>query len=322
MAEKGIGSLFKPWQIRREGRATIDLKREELLAIAQAESDAEKIRRGQIKFLAIGGTPLLIDNKPNANEAANPTNNNLSYLEISASGVVISETVRKESNVVKALLYAEQILETDDEPAPEKSINDDWLFRWRDNASEISSEELRSIWGKVLAGEVKAPGSYSLRTLEFLRNLNKEEAEEIAKLSRFVVNDLIFRDESDFLKNEGISFDFLLKMQDMGVISGVESVGLSVSWKSRETDRFLQVLQSNSMALIVTTADSSKTISMLAYKLTTIGIQVLRLGEFEPHVDYLKLIGKHFKSQEVSVTLAKCRQVSQNRIEWFNGEEL
>ena len=37
IADKGIGSLLKPWQMRREGRAAIGVCREELLALAQAE---------------------------------------------------------------------------------------------------------------------------------------------------------------------------------------------------------------------------------------------------------------------------------------------
>ncbi len=36
VAERGIGGLFRPWQMRREGRVSIELKREELLVIAQA----------------------------------------------------------------------------------------------------------------------------------------------------------------------------------------------------------------------------------------------------------------------------------------------
>ena len=55
IADKGIGSLLKPWQIRREGRASIDVKRDELLALAQAEADAAAIRSGQ-KTLLLNGT--------------------------------------------------------------------------------------------------------------------------------------------------------------------------------------------------------------------------------------------------------------------------
>lgn len=45
IAEKGIGGLFKPWQIRREGRASIEIRRQEMLVLAQAEREADAIRR-------------------------------------------------------------------------------------------------------------------------------------------------------------------------------------------------------------------------------------------------------------------------------------
>ena len=47
----------------------------------------------------------------------------------------------------------------------------------------MSSEELQTLWGRVLAGEIKSPGTFSLRTLEFLKNTSHEEALKIAKLA-------------------------------------------------------------------------------------------------------------------------------------------
>ncbi|HEY6367188.1 MAG TPA: hypothetical protein VI585_20595 [Candidatus Binatia bacterium] len=47
IAEKGVASLVRPWQIRREGRAQIDIRRAEVVALAQAERDAEDIRSGR-----------------------------------------------------------------------------------------------------------------------------------------------------------------------------------------------------------------------------------------------------------------------------------
>ncbi|MFZ4702978.1 MAG: DUF2806 domain-containing protein [Candidatus Methylumidiphilus sp.] len=43
----------------------------------------------------------------------------------------------------------------------------------------------------MLAGEVKSPGNYSIRTLEFLRGLSKEEAEIISKMAGYVIQDRI-----------------------------------------------------------------------------------------------------------------------------------
>ena len=50
--EKGIGGWLSPWQMRRTGRARIDVQRKERLALAQAEQDIESIRSGRKRFTA------------------------------------------------------------------------------------------------------------------------------------------------------------------------------------------------------------------------------------------------------------------------------
>ena len=90
VAEKGIGSLFKPWQMRREGRASIDLKREELLVIAQAERDADLIRRGELSLATRNSSPLLLtkDDVPQG-RAEEPSR--FSQLPQAASDIVIAD---------------------------------------------------------------------------------------------------------------------------------------------------------------------------------------------------------------------------------------
>lgn len=225
VAEKGIGGLFKPWQMRREGRATIQLKQEELLAIAQAERDADRIRRGEVVLEASKVPYLLAPREPAPESATGDTLHSFSPVQY-ANRFMISETMRYEANATRALLYAETSLEDDPQSPPESSVSDDWLFRWSDSASQVSAEELQYLWGRLLADEIKSPGSYSLRTLEFLRNLSQREAEAIAKLSEFVVDTYIFRDATELLEKSGVTYGFLMNMQQIGVLAGVEAIGL------------------------------------------------------------------------------------------------
>ena len=44
LIKEGIGSLASPWQIKRQGRAHAEVRKEELLLLAQAEVDAQAIR--------------------------------------------------------------------------------------------------------------------------------------------------------------------------------------------------------------------------------------------------------------------------------------
>jgi hypothetical protein len=236
--------------------------------------------------------------------------------------VSLADAIRREVNVAKAVTYAEQHLKDDAQQPPENKIEDDWLFRWRDYAGEVSSEQLQILWGKLLAGELKSPGSYSLRALEFLRNLSPSEAKEIALLSRFVLQDIVVRSQRQILEEEGISFGFLLRMQELGVVSGVEAIGLSVQYKSNETTRFIQVFCSHGRVLLATHEDPNKILSLESYNLTDVGRQILRLGIFAPHEKYLRKVGEQLKSQGFSVNLGSYRDVAANKIQVFSQEAL
>jgi hypothetical protein len=111
-------------------------------------------------------------------------------------------------------------------------------------------------------------------------------------------------------------------MQDIGILSGVEAVGVSMIWKSLDGTSFKQVLKSNSMALILSGDDPDITVSLPIYKLTSIGQQVLRLGKFGANIDYLKKVGEQLKSQGVNVVLAKYYDVAPGKIQWFDGHNL
>jgi hypothetical protein len=321
VAEKGVGSLFKPWQMRREGRASIQLKSEELIAIAQAEHIADRIRKGEASIAGSTNNllPVLIEAPSEKGIKEERPDNALLN---AASEISVADTLRREVNTAKALLRAEEELQNDTQEPPANKVDDDWLFRWRDSASEVSSEEIQYLWGKVLAGEVKAPGSYSLRTLEFIRNLSTQEAEKIAILSEFNVAGVIYREAGESLEDKGVTFDSLLYMQDIGILSGVEAIGMSMNWKSLDGTRFKQVLTSNSMALILSGDDPAMTVSLPIYKLTSIGQQVLRLGRFGPNISYLKKVGEKLKSQGVNVVLAKYYDVAPGKIHWFDGHNL
>ena len=68
--------------------------------------------------------------------------------------------MRAEVNVAKAVLSAEAALEDDPQKPPDRRVDEDWLFRWRDSASKVSVAELQALWGRVLAGEIKSPGTF------------------------------------------------------------------------------------------------------------------------------------------------------------------
>ena len=214
VTEKGIGGLLEPWHKRRIGKAAIDLDRTRRLALAQVEQDVKAIESGTKRLEG----SRLVDVSPESESAPAPT------LAERLQHNLVADQMRREVNVARAVLHAEAAaLEEGEqgEPPPDRKVDDDWLYRWRDSASTVSNERLQDLWGRVLAGEVKSPGTFSLRMLEFLKNLSQEEAQLIEKLAPFVVDgSFVHRDWSadrhDSLEPHGISAGDLMMLDNLG----------------------------------------------------------------------------------------------------------
>lgn len=299
LADKGIGGLLRPWQIKREGRAHNEVRRDEILRIAQAERDAADIAAGRKDFQpeSLFKSARLVDNRLPAPQ--DPTGDldhgdSLRYsptLEVPDSWKNVTKSaflkqMRHEINVAKAVMIAEDVLAADTQEPPEKSVDDDWLFRWEEYAGKASNETLQNLWGRILAGEVKSPGQFSLRTLDFLRGLSQSDAELIAMIASFVVNDCIII-KTDCIENSELNFTKYLKLQEMGVLSGV-GVNLEATFRTECVNDFKCYIQGlDSKVLTLTHYDASKFIRFNIYRVTSIGQQILKLGSFSTDTNYL-----------------------------------
>lgn len=63
------------------------------------------------------------------------------------------------------------------------SVNETWQNHFFRHAKYISDDEVQQLWGRVLHGEVKQPGSFSIRTLDVIAALSKQEAESFQKVA-------------------------------------------------------------------------------------------------------------------------------------------
>lgn len=317
LVEKGIGGLLKPWQMRREGVAQIELRRDELLALAAAECLADEIRAGRrppddvAKVLKdVRAEALALP--ASVPEGAPP------LLQI-ASRVAIADAVRAEVNVARAVAAAEEELRSDTSDVPSGSIDSDWIHRWREFAGGVSATELQTLWGRILAGELKSPGAFGLRTLDFVRSLSTDEALKIASLSRFVIDSFVARSQASLLDSSGISYKDMLELQNLGLLSGVEALGLSIGYKSDSPEKFVKALCSHNKVLIAKADDPKKELKIQVYGITRLGLQVMSLGKFEADVDYLRAVGAEIKASGFAVDLADFVQVDASRIRFFNS---
>ena len=121
------------------------------------------------------------------------------------------------------------------EGGEEKTISDDFLNSFEEEVRQKSSEEMQLLFGRILAGEIRKPGTYSVRTVKILSQLDQNAATLFKKLCSVCVA-LVFNDQTDeyvykamvpslggyagqnVLSKYGLSFDELNILNEYGLI--------------------------------------------------------------------------------------------------------
>ncbi len=289
IADKGIGSLLKPWQKRREGRAEIEVKRQELLTLAQAEVDASLIRLGKKELLSDGSvvevnSTAFRDKAPSGLDVASIANRN-----------VITDAIRKEVNLSRIIVYAEDEIISDPTNPSEVDVSEDWLFRWKEFASKVSDDQVQQLWAKILVGEIKSPGSSSYRLIDFIDKLSRDEINDISKIFSLTMvnNNLIVRGvkgDADFLSGNGLAKDFFAKMGELGVISQttIGAVDVTTNLDLLKFNPFQLAYNGFVVSLRNTDKVKDGKISILYYTLTKLGRELFFMAKIPASRPYLE----------------------------------
>lgn len=81
---------------------------------------------------------------------------------------------------------AYEVLEKE-EVCSEEPVEQGWINRFFDSVADVSNEDLQKLWGQLLAGETKKPGSFSLKTLDILKNLRPQDAQLFQSILPFTI---------------------------------------------------------------------------------------------------------------------------------------
>lgn len=315
--DRGVAGWLRPAQIIREGAARTEARRHNLLVLAQTERDINDIRAGR-KIL--DKDRKLVSLPPPAHDSVKKqaevekSRDTIAASEVSPDQVSIISSVQHEVtihdlnrslNLAKIILAAEEEVEnTPNEEVSDNPMDNDWFARWRDNAQDVSSEMLQRLWARILAGELKQPGSYTIHTLDFLRRMSKEDAETITKIARFRIGDCIFSGAEDELNKNGITFGTLIGLEDLGIVNGVQGIG-GLTWMPAQypNDPRKFVMVSNNKVLVVTTKDLTKKPGLPGYIISRVGKEVMTLGAFEADMPYLQSVVAYLNKKDFTVKI-------------------
>lgn len=216
---------------------------------------------------------------------------------------VLARNNQKVENVEEIVSKAKQQFASD-EQVSEEPVEKDWMNRFLNIAEEISDEEMQDIWGRVLAGEIKKPKSYSLRTLEVLRNISKEEAKLIIKVSNYINGNDYVCAEEDCLN--------IIDQATLGEIGVLCSDLIFRTYTIPENGVLSYAL--NKYIKINIYASPHKEINITAKKLTQAGKEIMNLVEEHNYNVFLDFLSKKLKSKGAT-------RVTINEIVNWNGNQ-
>lgn len=221
-----VGRISKSYFYKKDANA----KAYEIKKLAEARAEEMKIMSEAIKdnFQITGGIEykdekIAISSPKELPSKTEQFENSSQSLEKRAQERINFKQNKKQLNIESVTSFAAEELKNE-QPVTDEPLDEDWTTRFFNIVEDISHEEMQSLWGRILAGEIIQPKSYSLRTLELLKNLSKEEAEIFTKFASLKIvsgadNFIYNPDNGEFLQNEfGIKLNERLLLTELGLI--------------------------------------------------------------------------------------------------------
>lgn len=145
-------------------------------------------------------------------------------------------------------------------PAPETQphggkISEGWFSRVLRDAEDVSDEEVRDLYARILAGEIARPGTFSLRTLSVLRDLDRDTARifETVLKSLWKEDALPVYGKWPAYQETGITYTHILALREAGLLASADNLFIAITKTADVHDRWY-VPYSNEAAFAVRVA--------------------------------------------------------------------
>ncbi len=319
----GIREFLAPWQAKRLTKAKVDVasyaieeqrllaqgKVDEAKVQAHGEFDVDKIRLDNARKLEA----LKAQDRPPAPElptVARATTPALmaEFVEVvpdpfavQAAQMRAYQDQRRFANLRAIVALAAN--DASGQQASADPVDEDWKARWFQYAPDFSNEDLQAVWAKILSGEVKRPGSFSLRCLETVRSLSQAEARTFQSLTRFLVGGrFILRN----LIPDGprASLQTAIELADAGLMTGDMSLMYTPTFVPQKPEPLF--LGSDLLVVVNNRREAPVPVQVPAWVLTSVGRELSSIVKQPADRPYVKTLVDNLRGYqgfEVTTTL-------------------
>lgn len=306
----GIGQLSEPFLIRKKA----DAKAYEINTIAEA------VRKNlaHVGNLEYKDHSVIVVGKE---ESGTEISLEKEFEERLLTRIVHQEIKRQQNIENIANIAAEQLRE--EKEVSDEKLDEDWISRFFNIAEEITSDDMQALWGRVLAGEVKRPKSYSIRTLEFLKNMSKEEASIFSRVGHLAISSskvsIIPTMDKKFYEDKfGVSFNDILTLQEIGLLNSQPLRYTIFANKTKSKGSSLLINGKKCVIVIKDPGAPDKSIPATVY--TNIGKELLLLIDIDSNEEYLERFSRMWLEEGVRVEIGDV--ITENPYQIDNTREI
>lgn len=218
----------------------------------------------------------------------------------------VANEFSKSENLSSCLSFARDVVGDDYDTS---NVDHSWFLKWSDHASEQCDDEMRVIWGNLLAGELEQSSSYSKHTMSVLADMSADDAKSFSELcstgvyvcsgnivSTAMPHIIMVEDESGSTFNNGLfNYSKRSQLESLGVIDS--SIRSYFTVRPGETTSFIV---GNRLITARNDTDSDKEFSASPV-LTKSGLELSRLCEIGTCSNLAEYLAKAIMKCELTV---------------------
>lgn len=234
--------------------------------------------------------------------AIEPLAETLGIRKDEAISLVLRADQREQFDRIRQQRNLENIVQSAIELAPETTneqpVEEDWTSEFLDSCKNVTDKDMQTLWARILAGEVSNPGKYSKRTLNYLKTMDKTEAEAFTAFSAFAFSDkngwrFIFQDE---LTKSRITETFRVDYQGHFTATGLLSSNVKGMYASKIDGRIYNYFDRTFIGTQADVKHAHTEAPALFIVFTQIGQQLAEIAGSTPIQGYVEDVFRQLNS--------------------------
>ncbi len=223
--------------------------------------------------------------------------------------------MRREKNIEEIIHGTENMLEKETiNTISQENVDEDWIIRFFNSVQDISDKKMQNLWSKILAKEIKNPNSFSLRSLDAMAKMSKNEAQLFEHMSKYIINfrgNLAIFNDDDLNKRYSINYINILALNECGIIDSNALMNLTLYIDNKiEMDTVI----ASKTQLLLAEAEEENEINISLFKLTRIGQDFFRIVDVQINESYFNEVAKCIakKNKDISFSIHKVVSWNEN----------